>query len=144
MDVPDTEERLRWSLNRFLGAAAKKHSPARIVIVVDGVNNLKGEGGRDGELYWLPTELPPCVRFIVSSVEFEREQKGADELTYHRTFVELSRRQCPILRMKPLVPRTRQEIVTAFCALNAENLQLTDQMQIKISTANTSAQPLFL
>lgn len=144
MDVPDTEERLRWSLNRFLGAAAKKHSPARIVIVVDGVNNLKGEGGRDGELYWLPTELPPCVRFIVSSVEFEREQKGADELTYHRTFVELSRRQCPILRMKPLVPRTRQEIVTAFCALNADNLQLTDQMQIKISTANTSAQPLFL
>lgn len=144
MEVPDTEERLRWSLNRFLGAAAKKHSPARIVIVVDGVNNLKGEGGRDGELYWLPTELPPCVRFIVSSVEFEREQKGADEMTYHRTFVELSRRQCPILRMRPLVPRTRQEIVTAFCTVNAKSFQLTDQMQIKISTANTSAQPLFL
>lgn len=43
MEVPDSEERLRWSLSRFLAAAAKKHSPARIVIVIDGVNNLKGK-----------------------------------------------------------------------------------------------------
>ena len=44
MKVPETEVELRWSLNRFLQAAAKKNFPARIVIVIDGINKLKGEG----------------------------------------------------------------------------------------------------
>ncbi|CAM9907205.1 unnamed protein product, partial [Choristocarpus tenellus] len=41
MEVPSSEERLIWSLNRFLAAAAKKHFPARIVIIVDGVFAIK-------------------------------------------------------------------------------------------------------
>mmetsp|Transcript_21801 Transcript_21801/g.31736 ORF Transcript_21801/g.31736 Transcript_21801/m.31736 type:complete len:1197 (+) Transcript_21801:89-3679(+) len=145
MDVPDSEERLRWSLNRFLGAAAKKHSPARIVIVIDGVNNLKGEGGRDGELYWLPTELPPCVRFIVSSVEVEREQKGNEEVAHHRTYIELARRQCPMLRMEPLSVSIRQTIVSTYCSLHrSENFAVHEQQEFKIVTGNAAAQPLYL
>ena len=70
MEVPKTEERLRWSLNRFLSAASKKHFPAKIVIVIDGVDLIQGENAQQGQLHWLPTDIPPCVRFILSTVEF--------------------------------------------------------------------------
>lgn len=142
MEVPDSEERLRWSLNRFLSAAAKKHSPSRIVIVIDGVNNLKGDGGRDGELYWLPTELPPSVRFIVSTVELERDQKGTEEVSQHRTFIELSRRQCPVIRMEPLIIPTREQIVNSYRNIHPE-LKIYDIQQYKLWTSAT-AQPLYL
>jgi hypothetical protein len=66
--VPASEERLIWSLSRFLAAAAKKYTPARIVVVIDGIFALKGEGMPAGALHWLPTELPPGVRFIVSTI----------------------------------------------------------------------------
>merc|ERR1711871_1910783 len=95
MEVPDSEERLRWSLNRFLAAAAKKHSPARIVVIIDGVNNLKGEATPRGTLHWLPSELPPCVRFIVSTTEYEKTRPDASDSapkSLNRTFMELTRR----------------------------------------------------
>ena len=38
MEVPESESRLRWSLLRFLEAAAKKQMPTRITIVLDGVD----------------------------------------------------------------------------------------------------------
>jgi hypothetical protein len=68
LQVPASEERLIWSLSRFLAAAAKKYTPARIVVVIDGIFALKGEGMPAGALHWLPTELPPGVRFIVSTI----------------------------------------------------------------------------
>ncbi|KAJ1424703.1 hypothetical protein B484DRAFT_96242, partial [Ochromonadaceae sp. CCMP2298] len=138
MKVPDTEVELRWSLNRFLEAAAKKHSPARIVIIIDGIHKLKTDGAPDGALHWLPTELPPCVRFIVSSVEIER--KGST----HRTYVELARRHCPILKVEPLGVTTRHQIITAFCNLYPDSLDLTESQQFKIVTTQFAAQPLFL
>lgn len=138
MKVPDTEVELRWSLNRFLEAASKKHSPARIVIIIDGISKLKNEGAPDGALHWLPTELPPCVRFIVSTVEVER--KG----TMHRTFVELARRHCPILRIDPLGVTIRHSVINAFIKMSAGTLDLTENQQFKIVTAQSSSQPLFL
>eukprot|EP01041_Mallomonas_annulata_P007718 gene7718-15792_t len=145
MEVPDSEERLRWSLNRFLGAAAKKHSPARIVIIIDGVNRLKGEGAPDGALHWLPTELPPSVRFIVSSVEFERAtSKSKDDVPQHRTAIELTRRQCPYYRMEPLSVNTRHNVINVFSSKYPGKLDLQEGQQFKIVTAPASAQPLFM
>ena len=72
VEVPKSEERLRWSLSRFLSSAAKKHVPARIVIVLDGVNKLLGESAAADTMHWLPTELPPGVRFILSTSEFDK------------------------------------------------------------------------
>ena len=54
MEIPDTEERLRWGLTRFLAAAAKKYSNSRIVIVIDGVNKMQSESAQ--------------VRFIIKLV----------------------------------------------------------------------------
>lgn len=144
MKVPDTEVELRWSLNRFLEAASKKHSPARIVIIIDGIHQLKSEGTPNGTLYWLPTDLPPCVRFIVSSVEFERQLKGKKESSSpHLTFVELSRRQCPLLRIEPLGVATRHSVINAFCNLNS-GFEISENQQFKIVTCNATAQPMYL
>jgi hypothetical protein len=148
MKVPESEEELRWSLNRFLAAAAKKHSPARIIIIIDGINKLKAEGAPDGALHWLPTELPPCVRFLVSSVEFERApSKDMGDLPQHRTFVELARRQCPLLRIEPLSVPTRHNVIQSFVSLTADGsdmLQLNDSQQFKIVTAPATSQPMYL
>lgn len=144
MKVPDTEVELRWSLNRFLEAASKKHFPARIVIIIDGIHRLKAEGTPDGTLYWLPTELPPCVRFIVSTVEFERNPRGKRENPQHLTYVELCRRQCPILKIEPLGVATRHSVINAFCSLHPEDVDISEAQQFKIVTAQSSAQPMYL
>ena len=144
MEVPESEERLRWSLNRFLSAAVKKKSPARIVIVIDGVNKIKSDGCRDGELYWLPTELPPCVRFIISTVEHDRASKTGDEISDHRTFIELKRRQCPMFRMEPLSIATRHSIINSYCTMVSGYLELHENQQFRIVTSSQSSQPLYL
>lgn len=144
MKVPDTEVELRWSLNRFLEAASKKHFPARIVIIIDGIHRLKAEGTPDGTMYWLPTELPPCVRFIVSTVEYERNSRGKKENPQHLTYVELCRRQCPILKIEPLGVATRHSVINAFCSLHPEDVEITESQQFKIVTAQSSAQPMYL
>lgn len=144
MKVPDTEEELRWSLNRFLANAAKKHNPARIIIILDGINRLKCEGMPDGALHWLPIELPPCVRFLISTVEFERAQKGTADIAQHRTFVELTRRSCPLLRIEPLNQTVRSQVILAFLSSNQATMALTEQQQFKIISAPATSQPMYL
>ena len=145
MKVPDSEEELRWSLNRFLSAAAKKHNPARIIIIIDGVNRLKSEGALDGLLHWLPTELPPCVRFILSTVEFERlPAKGKVDIPQHRTFIELTRRKCPTLRVEPLNVNVRHHVINSFVARNVGRIELTENHQFKMVTAPATSQPMYL
>lgn len=144
MVVPDTEEGLRWSLNRFLTAAAKKYSPARIVIVIDGVNRIKSESGVTGSLHWLPAELPAGVRIIVSTVEFVKPNFFEDDKEVNRTFMELTRRKCPVLRMEPLSVNTRQRIITLFLEQHHETFSLNEAEQFKIVTITQTAQPLFL
>ena len=113
MEVPSSEERLRWSLNRFLAAAAKKQFPARIVIVMDAVNRLRGEASAADTLHWLPTELPQGVRIIVSTVHSppplksvslkktplskEPAARGSDFVFLIRTYRSVARSQNPAL-----------------------------------------------
>ena len=151
--MPDTEEELRWSLNRFLAAAAKKHFPARIVIIIDGINQLKAEGVPDGALHWLPTEMPPCVRFLVSTVEFEKQSHSrggtvdTTDIPQHRTFVELARRQCALLRIEPLSVPTRHSVIHSFVALSSSSnnvIELSESQQFRIVTAPATSQPMYL
>lgn len=147
MKVPDTEEELRWSLSRFLANAAKKHNPARIIIILDGINRLKCEGMPDGALHWLPIELPPCVRFMISTVEFERAQKGMVDLNQHRTYVELVRRNCPMLRIEPMNQQNRNSVILAFLNSNLASpgvMELTEAQQFKIISAPATSQPMYL
>jgi hypothetical protein len=144
MKVPDSEEDLRWSLGRFLQNAAKKHNPARVVIIIDGVNRLVSEGMPDGALHWLPTELPPCVRFILSTVELDRVPRGTAEVSTHRSYVELTRRHCPLLRIEPLNQQIRQNVINSFLHMNKKILSLSEAQVFKIISAPVTSQPMYL
>ena len=147
MKVPDTEEELRWSLGRFLSNAAKKHSPSRVIIIIDGVGRLKCDGMPDGSLHWVPTELPPCVRFILSTVEIERSPRNVgvtDGVTHHRSFTELCRRKCPLLRIEPLSQQIRNNVINAFLTMNESAISLTDAQQFRIISAPATSQPMYL
>lgn len=140
LQVPETEDRLRWSLSRYLAAAAKKAYPAHLVIVIDGINALKSENSPDGALHWLPTELPSNVRFIVSTVVFGLDEEdpnasgqgsgqasgqeaevgsaggsfhpvAAEMVHRNRTYTELQRRKCPVLQMEPLGVNVRHRVI---------------------------------
>jgi hypothetical protein len=62
-EVPVKNERLSWDLPRFLDQASKKGG---VIIVIDGINYLTSEDGTEIGLTWLPLEIPPNVRIIVS------------------------------------------------------------------------------
>ena len=78
MEIPESEERLRWSLFRFLNAAASGDKnkvsgryASKIIIIIDRDNLLRNEDTQSGALHWLPINLPDYVRFILSTVEFD-------------------------------------------------------------------------
>ena len=144
MKVPDSEEELRWSLGRFLQNASKKHNPSRVIIIIDGVNRIVSEGMPDGALHWLPTELPPCVRFILSTVEMDRVPRGSQEVSLHRSFVELTRRNCPLLRIEPLNQQIRSNVINRFLDMNKSYISLTEQQTFKIISAPVTSQPMYL
>lgn len=62
-NIPRAQERLSWELPRFLDLASKK---GKIVIVIDGIHQLKTNDGSEDNLAWLPLELPANVRMILS------------------------------------------------------------------------------
>ena len=110
MEIPTSEERLRWSLSRFLAAAGKKQFPARIVIVLDAVNCLLGESSTANTLHWLPSHLPHVVRIIVSTVELEQFGSSPDGLfdeSRMQNITELRRRKCPTIHLQPLSVEVR-------------------------------------
>ena len=147
MKVPDSESDLRWSLNRFLAAAAKKHSPARIVIIIDCVHCLKAEGAADGALHWLPIDLPPCVRFIISTIENESSKGRFSDVdrVKHKTFVELSRRGYPTLKMEKITVPICNHIIGDYIKLSKGALELSEHQQFKIVTAPAAIEnPMFL
>lgn len=67
MEIPGDESRLIWSLPRFLSSAAKKVMSGKIIVIIDGVDNLRGFDSPEGSLHWLPVELPEGVRLILST-----------------------------------------------------------------------------
>ena len=122
---------LRWSLNRFLAAAAKKHFPARIVVVIDGVDLIQGDNAQQGQLHWLPTDIPSGVRFILSTVEFDKSlsphQKAGSVRHLHRTYTELKRRKCPEMKLDPLGVEVRHGIINAFTSSKEQCFEVRAQ-----------------
>jgi len=205
MEVPETEDRLRWGLVRYLEAASKKAVGSQVMlIVIDGINVLASEASSHGSLHWLPTELPANVRFILStslsgaigagesirsstsinstyaptSTAYHMDDSGVDEdaeerdekSTCHfatpqiaqtaahdaeRTYMELCRRKCHFLRMAPLTPAVREQIITEFLrqqdsererqqGLEPRALVLEEHQQSRIISAEETNCPLFL
>lgn len=157
MEVPTSENRLRWALKRFLSSAAKKMYPVRIVIVLDGVDKLTGETAAADTMHWMPSELPPGVRFILSTDEYDKYEPASAVPSddsgprLHRTWTELKRRGCPFLRVEPLTMDVRHSIIEAFTTKyrRDENdivrgLEIEEDQIFKLATAKAASQPMFL
>ena len=138
MEVPRGESAAIWALSRFLEAAAKKQGPARITIVIDGVDALRSNENPEGALHWLPRTLPGGVRVIVSTVRTTAAGQT------HRSYAELLRRRCPTVEMAPLGIEARTAIIDAFCASVDGAVAFTDDQKLRLAGAEQSSQPLFL
>ena len=62
----------------------------------------------------------------------------------HRTYMELKRRKCPIVRLDPLNFDTRHAIISVFMKQHEDALAIDQAQQYKIVTAKPSSQPMFL
>jgi len=149
--VPKTEEKLRWGLNRFLEAASKKELNVKIIVIIDGANLIRSEDNPPGKLHWLPTKMPSCVRFILSTVELDESTSNYDSSLSrdHRTYTELvKRRQCPMIRLDALKLQTRIQIIRSFSQREEksddQSTILTIDQSLKIAKSRHASQPFYL
>ena len=66
-DIPEDFEKLRKAFPEFLARATQTH---HVVIILDAINQLDSSF-QSSAMHWLPNELPPNGRFIVSALPCE-------------------------------------------------------------------------
>ena len=124
-DIPDKPDALRSAFPNWLHMAAAK---GRVVLVLDALNQLEDrEGAR--ELLWLPPVMPGNVRLIVSTLPGQ-------------PLDEVRKRGWPELKVEPLSPEERLELVRQF--LGQYGRRLSDARIDRIASAPQSANPLYL
>jgi len=116
--------------------AASQLLPGRAVILIDGVNQL-GEAVEPGLVNWLPNELPPNIRLVVSVTE--NSPGGAPASKWlaairQRGFLEV--------RLSRLDDRQSKSIIQQLPSIYAKSL---DDRQVAALLSNpASRNPLFL
>ena len=125
LEVPDQAAALRTAFANGLHMAAAR---GRIGLIIDSLNQLED---RDAalDLAWLPRELPPNVRLIVSTLP-------------GRPLDELRRRSWPVLEVQPLEPGERRRLIVDYLAQYSKTLS-AERMQ-RIAAAQQTASPLYL
>ena len=124
---------LRLQLQAFLQAAAQR--AGRIVILLDAVNQLPSTDGAHS-LAWLPVDLPPNVRLIVSTLP-------------HACLDNLRRLRLPELPVLPLDDASCRLLVRAVLARHGKELSesagaaLGDQLGILLGKPHGRS-PLYL
>lgn len=98
----------------------------RLVIVIDGINQLTGEAQ---QLTWLPRTLPSNVRLIITS-------------TVEQTLVDLRSRGWVHLGMQPLKEREREAVIVRY--LSEFHKALAPELVHRIAEDAKCAHPLFL
>jgi WD40 repeat protein len=128
--IPDDPSKLPETFRQMVQALPKG---ARAFFIIDGVNQFDELGGGQ-EMRWLPRQLPPGVKIIVSCIEEpSRSSKALQALRATGT---------PEIRVEPLSNTERLEIVDKVPSLSAKSL---DPSQIALLLANpATANPLYL
>jgi hypothetical protein len=129
-EVPEETVPLRVTFRNFL---ARVPADSRGLLVIDALNQLdEAEGGQD--LQWLPPELPPQVKVVVSCI--------ADPDRPETVLEAFARRPHQALPLEPLRDEERREIIRAVPSLSAKTL---DDSQVGLLLSNpATANPLFL
>ncbi|OQR82066.1 hypothetical protein THRCLA_11169 [Thraustotheca clavata] len=161
------EEKLKFSLARCLegavGHRATNQNGKRknIIIVLDGVDNLRTEDGGES-LSWLPNNLPPGVRILMSATKPSKNTQLASsrwivrkEYSYDsdedlifdstmppvptdtHTIKELRRRNAGFLTVEPLDERMCLKLIQSNTVIENEVIQ-------KFLDARGSSSPLYL
>jgi Domain of unknown function (DUF4062)/NACHT domain len=164
-DVPEETAKLSVTFREFIG---KVPADTRVLLVIDALNQLD-EADRAQELYWLPTELPPQVKVIVSCIDpvatsFQlvdsepssiivgRDSKPSektDGLESHPTeekrqpvLEAFRRRKHVAVQVAALSAAEQREIIRQVPSLSAKTL---DDVQVRLLLSNpATANPLFL
>lgn len=154
-DVPEEVAKLSVTFREFVG---KVPADARVLLVIDALNQLD-EADRAQELFWLPRELPPQVKVIVSCISdtlaaTERAQRegqptnstlaptGRGQGEGQLVLEAFGRRKhCPV-ELAALSDAEQRLIIRHVPSLSAKTLD-EDQVRLLLSNPAT-ANPLFL
>ncbi|MBN2573021.1 MAG: DUF4062 domain-containing protein, partial [Deltaproteobacteria bacterium] len=125
LEIPDKAEALRMAFANGLYRAA---AAGRVVLVLDALNQLE-DRDQAPDLPWLPPEVPPNVRLIVSTLP-------------GRSLDELARRQWPTMTVGLLTVEERRELIPRYLRQYGKSLA-TDQVE-RLASAEHTKTPLFL
>jgi len=123
LEVPRLSSQLTSALESVLATVAQSRP---VIFVLDGANQLEGDGRRLG---WLPETLPPGVRVVVSALP------GA-------SMEALRSRGCDELNVEPLEADERSQLLHDY--LKAFGKSLADSLSHRLVEAPQCASPLFL
>jgi hypothetical protein len=85
-EVPEEVAKLAVTFREFVG---KVPADTRVLLVIDALNQLD-EVNHAQELYWLPAELPPQVRVVVSCIAGSRKDECVPEAFSQRSHRSLT------------------------------------------------------
>ena len=121
-----------WEINalrrEFAVCLHRKEINCQVVITIDGLNQLEDHDGAL-DLVWLPTSFPSNIHCIVSTLA-------------GRPLAELEKRNIPSLKIEPLSPAERRELIISFLIQYAKHL--SEALLTRIADAPLSVNPLYL
>ncbi len=125
-DVPEETAKLSVTFQEFLG---KVPADTRVLLVIDAMNQLD-EADRAQDLYWLPRELPPQVKVIVSCIHDSGKTEPVLE--------GFGRRKHHSVQMAALSDREQREIIHQVPSLSAKTLD-DDQVHLLLRNSNRTS-----
>ncbi|HSB12297.1 MAG TPA: tetratricopeptide repeat protein [Blastocatellia bacterium] len=124
-EIPDQADALRAAFANGLHMVAAK---GRVVLILDALNQLEDRDGAP-DLVWLPPEIPPNIRLIVSTLP-------------GRAMDECKKRGWPTIRIESLTADEREDLISAY--LGQYSKQLSASRVGHIASAGQTGNPLYL
>ncbi len=137
-DVPEEAAKLTVTFQEFVG---KVPADTRVLLVIDALNQLD-EADRAQELYWLPRELPPQVKVIVSCISDTLAPTGRGQGEGQAVLEAFRWRKHSPVQLAALSDAEQRLIIRQVPSLSAKTLD-DDQVRLLLSNPAT-ANPLFL
>lgn len=123
--VPDKPEEIIHAFGQLLEIAAGK---GKVIIILDGLNQID-DSYSALDLVWIPENLPPNIRLIVSTLP-------------GRPLVEITRREWKTLTVEPFTEGERRVFVQRY--LKQYSKKLPDSFIDEIARASQTSSPIFI
>ena len=145
LEIPEQEDELPTTFRTYLTLVP---SGQRVLLVIDALNQLE-EAHQAHELHWLPEQLPPHVKLVVSCTTPETTGPPAQDGHALRPdpaaatiLAQLGQRRVFALEVHPLSDAERRQIIHDVPSLSAKAL---DPTQVGLLLANpATTNPLYL